>query len=82
MLAQERQPSLQPVKGQFYALRGLGLAFRVPCGEATLGVGVDQEHWPVSGALGLNGKVLCQHRFRAAALLRVDYDYLHVFMLL
>jgi hypothetical protein len=43
---------------------------------------VDQEHRAIADAFRFDGEMLREHRFAAAALLRVDYDDLHEFMLL
>src|SRR5579875_1199893 len=82
MPLQELQALAKPLKRDLDALGNLGFSFGVPGGQAALRVGIDQEHGTIAGAFCFHGKMLREHRFAAATLLRVDYDDLHEFMLL
>ena len=53
----------------------------MPGREGGLGVGVYEKNRPVSGALGLDRKMLAQHGLTASAFLGIDDDCLHAIML-
>jgi hypothetical protein len=75
------QTSLNSSEGHLKSTWALRVALVVPRRQAALGVGVDQDNWPISGAFGLDRQILYEHRLAAATFLRIDDYHLHVFML-